>query len=144
MDLAKRFELFACLQCGKCTGGCPVSLKSPLNVRRLMREVLLEGPQGVLGREELWDCTTCRTCSLRCPRGLDPSEVVVALRAAMVESGRVPKQVIDALEATYVHGNPWGRARQKRADWKGDLRVKVLPQDGPAEGALLRLLRRLL
>ena len=134
MGLGERYDLYACFQCGKCTGGCPLSLRSPLNVRVLLREVLLaEGPEGVLQRPELWDCTTCATCTLRCPRGLEPSEVIVALRAELVESGRIPKAVIDALEATYVHGNPWGRARQKRADWMGELRVKVLPEGGRAE-----------
>jgi heterodisulfide reductase subunit C len=71
----------------------------------------------------LWDCTTCATCTLRCPRGLKPSEVVVGLRGELVEQGNVPKTVIDALEGTFKHGNPWGRARQKRMEWKGDLAV---------------------
>ena len=41
---AQKFDLYGCYQCGKCTGGCPVSLKSKLNIRRLMIE-------GILGKE---------------------------------------------------------------------------------------------
>ncbi|RLA82942.1 MAG: hypothetical protein DRG31_06750 [Deltaproteobacteria bacterium] len=134
MDLLERFSLYACLQCGKCTGGCPVSLRSPLNIRRIMREALLFGTQELLLRPELWDCTTCKACTLRCPRNLEPSELLIALRGQLVESGRVPKPVMDALEATYVHGNPWGRARQKRADWAEGLGLKRLPEGGPAQG----------
>jgi Fe-S oxidoreductase len=99
-----------------------------------MREVLLGGePEGVLEHPELWDCTTCATCTLRCPRGLNPAEFIVGLRAELVEGGRVPKTVIDALEGTYKHGNPWGRARQKRIEWKEDLAVKTIPEEGEAE-----------
>jgi len=134
MDFLEKYELYACLQCGKCTGGCPVSIKTALNIRSLMREVLLEGqPDIALGRPELWDCTTCATCTLRCPRGLKPSEFIVGLRAALIEEGKVPKTVIDALEGTYKHGNPWGRARQKRTEWRGDFKAKVLPEEGKAE-----------
>ena len=42
--LAEKFDLYGCYQCGKCTGGCPVSLKSKLNIRRLMIE-------GILGKK---------------------------------------------------------------------------------------------
>jgi Fe-S oxidoreductase len=99
-----------------------------------MREVLLGGEPGVvLEHPELWDCTTCSTCTLRCPRGLNPTEFIVGLRAELVEEGRVPKTVIDALEGTYKHGNPWGRVRQKRIEWKEDLEVKIIPEDGETE-----------
>lgn len=134
MDFVEKHDLFACLQCGKCTGGCPVSLRAPLNIRALMREVLMAGtPEAVLGSPGLWDCTTCATCTLRCPRGLKPSEVIVGLRGELIEGGNVPKTVIDALEGTFKHGNPWGRARQKRSEWKGDLAVKVIPEEGKAD-----------
>jgi len=134
MDFLEKYELYACFQCGKCTGGCPLSLRTALNIRFLMREVLLGGkPDTALHREELWDCTTCATCTLRCPRGLKPSEFIVGLRAELVEEGKVPKTVIDALEGTYKHGNPWGRVRQKRSEWRDGLEVKILPEEGQAE-----------
>ncbi len=134
MDFLEKHELYACLQCGKCTGGCPVSMKAPLNIRSLMRQVLMAGkPDVALECPGLWDCTTCATCTLRCPRGLKPSEVIVGLRGELVEGGNVPKTVIDALEGTFKHGNPWGKPRQKRMEWKGDLAVKVLPEEGKAD-----------
>ncbi len=134
MDFSEKYELCACLQCGKCTGGCPIALRAPLNIRSLMREVLLGGkPERALEPLGLWDCTTCATCTLRCPRGLKPAEFIVGLRAELVEEGsRVPKTVIDAFEGTYKHGNPWGRARQKRIEWKNDLHIKILPEEGEA------------
>jgi len=123
--VADQFDLYGCYQCGKCTGGCPVSLKSRLNIRRLMIE-------GILGRNlehlserlELWDCTTCKTCTLRCPRGLKPMDLVIGMRGSLVEEGHIPKTLIEAMENSYKHGNPWGKPKNKRTEW-----TKELPED---------------
>lgn len=137
-SLAERFELYGCFQCGRCTGGCPVSLKSKLNIRKLMIEGLLGRHLDRLAeRDELWDCTTCKTCTLRCPRGLKPMDLVIGLRGSLVEEGRIPKTVIEALESTYKHGNPWGKAKQRRNEWvqelSQELEVKDLSQGDRAE-----------
>jgi len=123
--MADQFDLYGCYQCGKCTGGCPVSLKSRLNIRRLMIE-------GILGRNlehlserlELWDCTTCKTCTLRCPRGLQPMDLVIGMRGSLVEEGHIPKTLIEAMENSFKHGNPWGKPKNKRTEW-----TKELPED---------------
>ena len=123
--LAERYELFACIQCGKCSGGCPVSLTSVLNIRRLIRELIVrEDLKPVYNRSELWDCTTCSTCSLRCPCGLKPHELIIGLRSGLVEEGDIPVTARDALEGTFKHGNPWGRIRTKRTEWAADLGIK--------------------
>jgi Fe-S oxidoreductase len=129
----QKYELYGCFQCGKCTGGCPVSLKSKLNIRKLMIEVLLRENLGkVVQREELWDCTTCKTCTLRCPRGLEPMDLLIGMRTLLVEEGHIPKTAIEALEGTYKYGNPWSGAKNKRSDWANELDLRVLPQGDQA------------
>ncbi len=124
VELFKRFELGACLQCGRCAGGCPVGLRSPLNARDLIYRAILEtDEETILSREEVWDCTGCRTCSDRCPRGLDPGGVIRAVRTRKIEGGRIPKTLMEALESAMKHGNPWGRSRMKRAAWTEGLNV---------------------
>jgi len=60
---AEKFDLFGCIQCGKCTGGCPISLKSSLNIRRLVYEAIMrESNASIFEMPALWDCTTCATC----------------------------------------------------------------------------------
>ena len=125
--LTEKLELAKCFQCGKCFSGCPVSINGVLNIRRLMREVLLtQNPDKVLEHKELWDCTTCQTCSIRCPRGLKPHELIIAIRSMLVEEGNIPTTVITALEGIFKYGNPWGRAREKRAEWTEGLTIKNL------------------
>jgi Fe-S oxidoreductase len=132
--LIEKYELAKCFQCGKCFSGCPVAWKSILNIRRMMREVLLsKEPEKIYQRSDLWDCTTCQTCTLRCPRGLKPHELIVAIRALLVEQGNIPKTAIDALEGVFKHGNPWGRVRSKRSEWAAGLGIKDLTQGQKAE-----------
>ncbi|MFH0914803.1 MAG: (Fe-S)-binding protein [Chloroflexota bacterium] len=128
-SLIEKYDLCKCFQCGKCLAGCPVSLKSVLNIRRLMREVMLSDNLGVVNqRPELWDCTTCQTCTIRCPRGLKPHELIVAMRANLIEEGRIPKTAGEALEGVFKHGNPWGRVRDKRAEWAAGMGIKNISQ----------------
>lgn len=124
-SFGEKYELFACIQCGKCTGSCPISLKSPLNTRKLVRESLLFDNSTMYERSEIWDCTTCSTCQIRCPRELKPVDVVVGIRNFLVEEGRVPTTVRDALDSVFKNGNPWGRIRAKRTEWTEGIEVPI-------------------
>lgn len=126
-QFVKEHGLFACIQCGKCTGGCPMAMKTRLNPRSLIYHLLVAGNGfDIEGREELWDCTTCATCYSRCPKLVNPMAAVIALRSAFVERGRVHPNVKTALESTFRHGNPLTMPREDRQAWVGDLQVKSM------------------
>jgi Fe-S oxidoreductase len=132
--LIQDLALLECIQCGRCTGGCPVSLKTVLNIRRLIYDTLLNS-MAVEAHPELWDCTTCTTCSVRCPKEVDPAELIVGLRTAVVNSGRLPPTVRDALKSIGIRGNPLNMPFDSRAAWADDLDVpRILDQ--PAETLL--------
>ena len=127
----KKLDFNVCMQCGECTGSCPVFSKSKLNPRRLMLETaylvnpLTMSPKlDIYERSEVWDCTTCSTCSSRCPRDVKPMDVLIGLRSLLIEEGQVPSTLGEALEGVFKYGNPWGLSRGKRADWAQDLTVK--------------------
>ncbi|MFQ6065528.1 MAG: 4Fe-4S dicluster domain-containing protein, partial [Candidatus Bathyarchaeia archaeon] len=130
LDVIKKLNFNVCMQCGKCTGSCPVSGKSKLNIRRHVRELAymvfpltIQPPLNIYERSEAWDCTTCSTCAYRCPRSVDLVEILIGLRGLLIEEGRVPSTLGEALEGVYKYGNPWGIARSKRSDWASDLKV---------------------
>jgi Fe-S oxidoreductase len=129
----EQYDLLGCIQCGRCTGGCPLSLSSPLNIRRIIYEFLVRDKLDVNQMPEIWDCTTCSTCTLRCPKGLDPAMILVGMRRVLTEGGRVKTTVRDALESTFKFGNPWGRGKAKRADWAQGLNLKDLSEGAEAE-----------
>lgn len=124
-SFVKEHGLLACIQCGKCTGGCPMAIKTRLNPRRLIYQLLVANDGFNLeNSEEIWDCTTCSTCTGRCPKLVNPMEALIALRSAFVEKGRVHPNVKTALESTFRYGNPLTLPRQERAAWAEGLPVK--------------------
>jgi len=136
----KKLNFNVCMQCGKCTGSCPVFPKSKLNPRRLMLEtaylispLTMHPPLNIYEKSEIWDCTTCSTCSYRCPREVEPMDVLIGLRGLLIEQGCVPSTLGDALEGVYKYGNPWGISRSKRSDWAKNLKVKYVSEGEKAE-----------
>ena len=140
LEAIKKLDFNMCMQCGECTGSCPVFSKSKLNPRRLMLEIAytispltMYPPLDIREKTEVWDCTTCRTCSYRCPRDVNPMDVLIGLRGLLVEEGRVPPTLGDALEGVYKYGNPWGLSRSKRSEWAQDLKVKYVTEGEKVE-----------
>jgi len=127
-ELIQKHKLLECIQCGMCTGSCPVSRKANLNVRMYMREIALARKVMVHPHNELWSCTTCSTCGIRCPKDLDPFEVLIDVRSVAVEEGQIVPTIRDALESVFKNGNPWGRIRSKRSEWAQGLNIKHASQ----------------
>jgi Fe-S oxidoreductase len=126
--MTEQLELFGCIQCGKCTGGCPVARKTVLNIRSLIYHMLVEPDLDVNTHPELWDCTCCFTCVERCPKDVRPAELIIGLRGQLVESGRIPETIGAALMGVFRQGNPTGIAREDRAAWANGTQVKAAQQ----------------
>ena len=131
LDAIRKLNFNMCMQCGECTGSCPVSGKSRLNIRRHVREasytvfpLTMQPALNIYQNSEIWDCTTCSTCAYRCPRSVNLVEILIGLRGLLVEEGHVPSTLGEALEGVYKYGNPWGLSRGNRSDWARELKVK--------------------
>ncbi len=130
----EKYDLLGCIQCGRCTGGCPVTVRADLNVRQFVNDAYDEEKLDELARlAEIWDCTACHTCAVRCPKGLKPLEVLIGLRSMIVESGKVEPTVRDALQSVLLEGNPWEKSRATRLDWMEGLDVKMADPEEPVE-----------
>ncbi len=127
-ELVEKHKLLECIHCGICTGSCPVSRKANLNVRKYMREISVGGKLVIHPQNELWSCTTCATCGIRCPKEINPFDFLIDLRGVAVERGQIATTLRDALESTFKNGNPWGRIRSKRSEWTQDLNIKHISQ----------------
>jgi Fe-S oxidoreductase len=105
---------YMCIQCGMCSGGCPESGITPFNIRMLVRKRNLKRK---IDKLIPWYCTSCGECTLRCPRDVKPSEMIINIRSGLVEEGLIPVTIQKALENTFVQKNPWGRPHAKRGAW---------------------------
>jgi Fe-S oxidoreductase len=123
-----RDPLFPCIQCGKCTGSCPISVISPyFNIRKLLYEILnSEGEDIAQKKEMLWDCSTCTTCVKRCPKEVDPADLIISMRSVLVEDGQVPPKIRDVLKSISIRGNPWNIGQEKRSEWAEGLEIKSI------------------
>ncbi len=92
-----------CVQCGKCTAGCPSGRQSRLRTRALV-QMAYQG-YDITGLKELWDCTTCYNCAERCPKGVNTVDAIIKLRNLAVRRGNYPKVHVNAIENLYTTGN---------------------------------------
>ena len=69
-----------CFQCGTCSGSCPMNENMELVPRQVM--ILLQfGQAEALDRANTpWVCASCHSCMVRCPRGIDITKVMEAIR----------------------------------------------------------------
>lgn len=80
---------YYCLDCGICTGSCPVSRVSPEFSPRLMVEKsLMDEEENPLEDVNIWSCLSCGQCSSRCPSKIDYPEFVRKVREEAVLQGK--------------------------------------------------------
>ena len=72
-------NLFACYQCGTCSAGCPFIDDMDLGPDEVIRYVVLDRKE-VLNSKSIWMCASCYTCAERCPRDLNITKIMEALR----------------------------------------------------------------
>ena len=103
--------------------------KSHFNVRKFIYDAFdKDMAKVVFEREGIWDCTTCSACLNKCPKGVDTVGFVIGLRQLMVEDGRIPPPVRDALKSIAVHKNPWKIGAEKRSEWAEGLGLKNISE----------------
>lgn len=73
-------DILSCYQCGMCSAGCPIAFAMDLLPRQIIQLVQLGLEEDIAKSKTIWLCTSCLTCSVRCPRGLDLAKVMEALR----------------------------------------------------------------
>ena len=137
------FDTDACTKCKRCQDRCPANATdkplSPMKVVNQLGEVACGNPEAnlveVLGKDELWACTTCRACQEICPVSIEHVNKIVDIRRNMVlMEGEFPgEEVMVAMDNTEVNGNPFGMAFASRGDWADGLPVKPLADDADVD-----------
>jgi heterodisulfide reductase subunit C len=94
----------SCYQCGECTAGCPVAFASDLMPNQTIRLVQLNQDEEVLNSSMIWLCVGCETCATRCPKGVELSKVMDALRETAIERKVKSKEPsIKAFHDSFLH-----------------------------------------
>ena len=80
-------NVFLCYQCRKCASGCPVREFMDGSPALIMRYAQLGMKDRCMKGSAVWYCSSCQTCTTRCPAGIDIAHVIDTIRIAAQESG---------------------------------------------------------
>jgi len=93
-----------CIQCGTCSGACPLSVHMDLTPRRVIALTRAGLERDVLESATPWMCASCYECQVRCPRGIKVTDVMYALKRRAIEKGMYPKRFpIPVLAKAFYH-----------------------------------------
>jgi len=80
-------KIRSCYICGMCSAGCPISSLMDIQPHQIIRLIQLGQEEEVLKSRTIWLCSSCFTCASRCPRGINLTAIMEALRALMLRRG---------------------------------------------------------
>lgn len=80
-------RVLECYQCGTCSGSCPVLSYMEHGPRQVMHMIRSGLEEEVLSSPDIWYCVSCYSCACRCPRGIEITEVMAALRSLAMRKG---------------------------------------------------------
>lgn len=114
---------FVCIDCGRCSGVCPVARTGlGFSPRRLMQKAATEGAQ--LKTRVLYACLGCDLCKAVCPSGKSIAEEILGLRAIAFQEGAQPVMAHDGVVQTLSRMMAKTTLPQNRREWiSSDLRV---------------------
>ena len=80
-------DIWACIQCGICTGSCPSANEWEYSIRKIIAMIRADMREEVLSSSSAWHCLSCYTCTTRCPRNVEPTHIGHALKSLAIKHG---------------------------------------------------------
>jgi heterodisulfide reductase subunit D len=115
-------KLRSCVRCGTCSATCPTAFAMDFTPRQLWRRIQLGLRDEVLNSRTFWLCTTCKACQVRCPRGIDLMEAMIALKEyAFDREISVPEGMVTFGETIGTNYNISGDDNVDRQIWSQNL-----------------------
>ena len=112
-----QIQIDYCMECGVCTGSCPVSRVLPQFSPRQMIKQAMEEPDGDLTQtKEIWACLSCERCSNRCPVEIDFPEFIRSFRQKARELGNLPLESHHGMMQS-IADLQIGDIQQQRTSW---------------------------
>jgi heterodisulfide reductase subunit C len=101
-----------CIQCGCCTGSCPVSYMMDITPREVIALFRAGDIESILSSRTIWICASCYACTVRCPQGVQVTDILYALKRLAMDQKIFPKRFpVYALSQSFVNlTNRFGRS----------------------------------
>jgi Fe-S oxidoreductase len=115
-------RILACYQCGTCAGSCPTAAAMDYSPRLILHMLRLGLGERVLRNRSIWLCTSCYSCTARCPREIQISDAVLSLRRMAVARGHeLPPNMTMLRDTVTTHHNISGDDNASRLIWSDNL-----------------------
>jgi quinone-modifying oxidoreductase, subunit QmoC len=85
-------QLESCIQCGTCSGVCPLSIYMDYTPRQVMALTRGDFKREVLESHTIWLCASCYACSVECPREIRITDIMYELKQRAIQGGNYPKR----------------------------------------------------
>jgi heterodisulfide reductase subunit C len=84
-------KLKECIQCGTCSGSCPVAKSMDYTPREIIAMLRAGKIEDVLRSDTAWICASCYSCTVRCPAGIRYTDFLYLLKREAQKAGISPK-----------------------------------------------------
>jgi Fe-S oxidoreductase len=106
-----------CMECGLCTGSCPISRElSVFSPRQIIKRAMLNPDSDLVNCREIWACLCCANCSEHCPADIDFPEFISFHRRQAQKTGNFPQEshhgILQAITTLQTRN-----IKQQRTDW---------------------------
>lgn len=117
-EIIRQTRAYYCLDCGKCTGICPVArINQTFSPRSLLMRCVQKDESSLVKDAALWECLTCGRCEIHCPSQIHYIHFMRDVRSLSLNTGA---------KAECSHGGAFhslmrimtaNELKQQRMDW---------------------------
>lgn len=103
-----------CMQCGMCSGSCPIGPQMDNGPRKLFMMIRAGMKEEVLSSSTIWNCTQCYNCTVRCPRNIPVTNILQGLASVAVREGYAPEKPTTKFSNAFMRSVRWfGRTDER-------------------------------
>ena len=109
-------QLYSCIQCGTCSGMCPLSGYMDFTPRKIIAMIRAGFKGEVLHSYTTWLCASCYACTVECPREIGITDIMYAAKRIAIRNGAYPKRFPTPIlaEEFYRNVKDHGRTTERR------------------------------
>ncbi len=115
-------KLLTCMQCGTCSSTCPTAYAMDYAPHQIWHMLRLGMEEEIVNSRTFWLCTVCKSCQVKCPRGISITDTMVALKEYATRRGiNVPTGLQMLGETVTTKYNISGDDNTTRQIWSENL-----------------------
>jgi heterodisulfide reductase subunit C len=91
-----------CIQCGTCSGSCPVSWAMEETPRQIFAMIRAGMRDQILDSLTIWTCASCYQCAARCPQEIKITDIMYMLKRMAIRENRERSKKAGAFAKHFV------------------------------------------